>query len=383
MKATEKYFLFNKRPDFQRGVWQNLRWGDQGLCLEDPDGPRGVYLSPLLDSREKETAWHRGLIKSRSLGDGSLVFSFYCTDSPDLTDQHGRFWKLSDYLKTDQVELWEKEQTLQPYLVRRVQDPKDLLLHDVTGRYLWFKVRFFGQQGRSPSVAGVKLLFPKASWLDYLPEVYQRDAGGFLDRYLSLFQSLYDDLDQEIRQVSSSLELDTADKEFLEWLAGWLGMEEGYLWEEEKLRYLLRHAMEFYSSKGTVASLKKLVKLSTGVEPYVVEQHQLEPFRRDVVQMDRLKRIYGEDPTVVTVCLPASAVPSNRAFQTLMKQMEQVKPAQVEIQLVLLKPYLFLDGYTYLGVNSVLGRYEPLHLDGHSTVPLITVGGAEEREDRT
>ena len=381
MKANGTYFLFNKRSDFARGAWQNLRWDADGLQLDDPDGARGVYLSPVLDSREKETVWHRGQVKSKSLGDASLLFSFYSSDSDSLTDPQGRFWKIADYLKEGDIPLWEKEQVLRPYLARRAQDPKDLLLHDVSGRYLWFTIQFFGQQGRSPSVAGVKLLFPAKSWVASLPEIYQRDPGGFLDRYLGVFQSLHDDLDAEIRAVASSLELGTADREFLQWLASWLGMEEGYLWEEEKLRVLLRHAMEFYSSKGTVASLKRLVKLSTGAEPFVVEQHQLEPFRRDVAQAERLRQLYGEDPGVVTVCLPASAAPSNRAYQTVVKQMEQVKPAQVEIRLVLLKPYLFLDRYSYLGVNSVLGRYEPLHLDGHSAVPLATVGGLEERED--
>ena len=381
MRASKKYFLLNKDGDFARGFSQNLRWGEEGLALADPEGARGAYFSPVLDSRDKETVWHRAQVKSRSLGDASLLFLFYASESDRFTDSAGREWEIGAYLAREDIPLWEKEQAMAPYLVRRAQDPKDLLLHDVTGRYLWFQIQFFGQQGRSPTVAGVKLSFPKESWLAYLPEIYQED-GGFLDRYLSIFQALYQDLDEEIRGVAGRLELDTAGREFLDWLSGWLGFEDGYLWEEEKLRALLRRAMEFYAGKGTVASLKKLVELSTGTEPLVVEQHQLEPFRQDVAQMERLKRLYGEDPGVVTVCLPASAVPSNRVYQRVVKQMEQVRPAQVELSLVLLKPYLFLDSYSYLGVNSILGRYEPLHLDGHSTVPLSTVGGLDEREDQ-
>lgn len=384
MKYSEKYFLLNKASDFEGGFGQNVVWDHAGLRLQDPQsGERGVFFSPLLDCLEQEMVWHRGIIESESLGDASILFSFYASDFSYVTDQKGKVWELSAYLADAQTPVWEKEQVLRPFLIRRVQNPEDLLLHDMKGRYLWFEIQLFGQGERSPVVRRIQLSFPKQSWTQYLPEIYQNSETDFLDRYLGIFQSLYDDLDQSIRNISSYFEIETADKAFLNWIAVWLGMEGGYLWEEEKLRYLLRHAMELYAIKGTVESLKRIVELATGARPYVVEQYQIQPFQKDVAQMRLLRHLYGEDPNVVTVCLPTHVASSNRMYQTLLKVIETIKPVQIEINLVLLKPYLFLDGYSYLGINSVLGQYQPLQLDGSSAVPLTTVGGAEERKEST
>lgn len=384
MKYSEKYFLLNKASDFEGGFAQNVVWDHVGLHLINPqNGERGVFFSPLLDCLEQEMVWHRGLIESKSLGDASILFSFYASDSSYVTDLKGKVWQLSEYLSNAEVPVREKEQVLRPFLVRKVQNPEDLLLHDVKGRYLWFEIQLFGQGEHSPAVQRIQLSFPKRSWIQYLPEIYQNSDTDFLDRYLGIFQSLYDDLDRSIRNISSYLEIETTEKAFLDWLAVWLGIEGGYLWEEEKLRYLLRHAMELYSIKGTVESLKQIVELATGERPYVVEQYQIQPFRKDVAQMRLLGHLYGEDQNVVTVCLPPHVTSSNRMYQTLLKLIETVKPVEMEINLVLLKPYLFLDGYSYMGINSILGQYQPMQLDGSSAVPLTTIGQAEERKEST
>ena len=381
MRDSEKYFLLNKRSDFEKGFLQNLIWDGQGLRLQNPQrGERGVFLSPVLDCLEQETIWHRGIIEGESLGDSSIVFQFYATDSPYITDQHGTMWKLEEYLTKD-VPLWEKEQAFLPFLVEKRQNPQDILLHNLKGRYVWFEIQLFGQGDLSPMVKRVQLSFPKRSWTQYLPELYQGESQNFLERYLGIFQSLYEDLDKNIREVSAYLEIDTADEEFLNWLAQWLGVEGGYLWEQENLRELLHCAMDLYSIKGTVESLKQIIQLKTGQCPYVVEQYEIAPFQKDISHTKLLRQLYGEYPNMLTVCLPNRVVPSNRMYQTIIKLIETVKPAQVEINLVLLKPYIFLDSYSYLGINSVLGQYQPLQLDGQSAVPLTTVGGLEERTE--
>ncbi len=380
MRESEKYFLLNKASDFEKGFWQNLMWDEKGLCLKDPQsGERGVFFSPVLDCLEQQTIWHRGMIKSQSLGDASILFCFYSTDSLFVTDYHGAVRNLEEYLQSD-APIWEKEQAFRPFLAAKVQNPQDILLHQIKGRYVWFEIQMFGQGNLSPAVKQVQLSFPKRSWTQYLPEIYQGENQSFLERYLGIFQSLYEDLDKNIREVSSYLEIDTADEEFLNWLAQWLGVEASYLWEEENLRQLLHHAMYLYSIKGTVESLKQIVQLKTGQLPYVVEQYEIEPFCKDISRMKLLRQLYGEHPSMVTVCLPSDAATSNRMYQTILKLIETVKPAQVEINLIVLKPYIFLDSYSYLGINSVLGQYQPLQLNGQSAVPLTTVGGTEERK---
>ena len=71
-------------------------------------------------------------------------------------------------------------------------------------------------------------------------------------------------------------------------------------------------------------------------------------------------------------------VPSNKEYKTLVKIIENVKPAYMEFDLVILKPYIFLDNYTYMGVNTVLGSYKTLSLDGFSLVPFSAIKNDKE-----
>jgi hypothetical protein len=73
------------------------------------------------------------------------------------------------------------------------------------------------------------------------------------------------------------------------------------------------------------------------------------------------------------VIVSEQAVPSPDEHKTLLKIIESAKPAHVEANVVVLKPYIFLDKYSYLGMNSVLGRYRPANLDGFSAVPFTGV----------
>ena len=41
---------------------------------------------------------------------------------------------------------------------------------------------------------------------------------------------------------------------------------------------------------------------------------------------------------------------------------------------------LFLDQYSYLGINSRLDRYRPLDLNGSSALPFTRLGGESEQD---
>ena len=56
MKKAQKYFMFNKKMDFQTGVLENLMLSEKVLTIGQ--NATGSFYSPLLDSREKKTLWH-------------------------------------------------------------------------------------------------------------------------------------------------------------------------------------------------------------------------------------------------------------------------------------------------------------------------------------
>lgn len=57
--------------------------------------------------------------------------------------------------------------------------------------------------------------------------------------------------------------------DFLEWLAGWVGLSIDQNWSEAQRRSLVRQASELYRWQGTVRGIIEHVRLYTGVEPEV------------------------------------------------------------------------------------------------------------------
>ena len=375
MRQRQNYFVFNKPADYRRGWGDNIRCVGASIRAEDPARP-GIFWSRLLDSREKETVWHRLTMDSGSLGDASIRVSFYCSESRTVS-LRGETRDLGELLGDPALTDGDRLEASGPCLVKTVLAPRDILLHDLTGRYLWLRVELLPQGGQSPEVGNVKLRFPKETWLQYLPEIYQADPAGssFTERFLGIFQSLYSDLDEDIRQVARCFDPDVVGGEYLEWLAGWLDVEDGYLWPEEKLRTLVRRGMELYRIRGSRRYVVEMVKLYTGQEPWVVEYSQVEPFLTDTGRSALLRELYGQSPYMVTLILDGSALESSDAYKALLRIIDNAKPAWVEVNLVVLTPYLFLDKYSYLGINSTLDPYRPLNLDGSSALPFTRLGG--------
>lgn len=375
MKNPLKYFVFNKEEDFQRGYGYNIAVSAQGLCIApEAVSQGGVFFSRILDSRDKETVWHRLVVQGNSLGDASIRFTFYAGEERTIW-RDGREEDVEDLLREQSLTWGQKEEILRPCRVKTILNPKDILLHEAQGRYLWFCIELFGQGEESPMVSHMKIYLPKQSWLGYLPEVYQVEprSKSFVERYLNMFQSLYSDLEEQIDGIARYFDPEVVEGEFLQWLAEWLDVDDVYIWTEEQLRYLLQNGMRLYKMRGTRWAVSAMVALYLGEEPYIVEHYQLEGSEGELRTSGLLARLYGDNSYYVTVVVSERCVPSPKEHKTLLKIIESAKPAHVEANVVVLKPYIFLDKYSYLGMNSVLGQYRPVNLDGFSALPFTSV----------
>lgn len=95
-----------------------------------------------------------------------------------------------------------------------------------------------------------------------LPAIYQDD---------DMVQRLLDGLDAVIAPVYSTLDnfdtyLDPAltPEDFLDWLAGWVGMAIDQRWDEARRRTAVARAVELYRMRGTAAGLAAQVEIQTG-----------------------------------------------------------------------------------------------------------------------
>lgn len=376
MDGKTKYFVFNKGLDFKRGYLENMVLGERSVRTKEGYFGRSVFISRILDSQEAETVWHRMTFKASPDTVVPIIVSVYASDKVEFINDDGTI-SIQDIIESKDLNVDEKKDLFSPFLFKTVKDSSDILLHEVCGRYLWIVAEIYKNEIQVPEIGDIIVYFPRKTWLDHLPEVYQTDMGynSFLDRYLNIFQSLYDSIDEHIKNLTLHFDSASAEKEFLEWLAGWLDITDYYVWTEEKLRYLLAHAVEMYGLRGTVEGIKRFVCLYTGEDPFVVEQFQIEAYPASRTYGTLLRSLYGGNPYSFTVIVKESSIPSSKEYNTLTKIINDVKPAQMELNLVVVKPFIFLDGHSYMGVNSVLGQFRTLQLDGFSLLPFSVVEG--------
>lgn len=373
-----KYFIFNKESDYRRGYLQNIDVLQNGIRVKENSWEMGIFISRILDSRQREMSWHRLRIRGNEGGRAAFRLSIYAGNQRSFIFRDGEM-DLEDFIRRDDVPFEEKSGCLSPWLQKQVTGQDEILLHEVKGRYLWFVIEMYRQQDME-GLYDIQIFFPGQSWMKYLPEIYQKeDKDSFLERYLGIFQTIYEDFNDEIREVSKNFDMETAQGDYLEWLARWLGIEDSYIWSEKQLRQLLYNGVSLYKRRGTRQGLSDFVTLYTGEPPFIVENHQLQYFRKDKRRFEKLQRLYGSSPYSFTVLVREQAAASPWKQKALIKIIEDVKPVQMEWRLVIIKPYLFVDRYSYIGINSVLGKYTGMTLDGHSAVLFAVL---EERRNQ-
>ncbi len=215
----------------------------------------------------------------------------------------------------------------------------------------------------------------KPSWLSYLPEIYDEGEDSFLGRYLSIFQELYGKMTRNIAGMPQKLYPQHADRDMMEWLAKALGMENVEIWEEAQLEYLLSNWYRLSKIRGTKAYMEELVKLFVGTVPYIVEYYQTIPYRTDVRASRLLSALYGDDPYIVTILLEENAIQGQQKAVILRRLVESAAPVGIECRLVFLAPCIYLDSYSYLGMNSVLAGYGSFRLDDSKLLPYRSMVG--------
>lgn len=377
MREKLKYFIINKAYDYNRGIFENMevRGGRLCFCSERKTGV-GRFLTRIFDSGEEETVWHRLIIHTRNAEPENLKITVYASDKNEMTF-HGKTMTLYDLFDSTGYGMSEKLDAYRPFIARHASGASDLLLHNVSGRYVWLLIEQYSAGEDPAEIIDVRLFLPAASWIDHLPQIYRSGDGDthFLERYLGIFQTLYEELDAEIAEMSHRFDPESTELHFLKWLAGWLGITDTEIWTEEQLRQLLMKAVRLYRSRGTKQALSEIIELYTGEKPFIIEGFNIKEIAAAIPNGKRLLEMYGGNPYTVTVLVKPghdTAVIRRIAMEML--------PVTAELNLVELDPYIFLNNYAYLGVNSSLGYYPPAVLDGSAQLMLSTLGGVSENE---
>lgn len=374
MREKLRYFIINKSSDYNRGIYENFI--PQGSILRfDSDKKTGVgrFMTRIFDSGDREMTWHRMIIKTQNCENADLKITIYATDNSKVSYK-GRTASIFEMFEDKTLSLQDKADAFRPFIAKQTSSVSDILLHDVMGRYIWALIDQYNSGDEPAAICEIRILLPSVSWIDNLPALYRNSdkETHFLERYLGIFQTIYEELDREIAGVLSHFDPECAESEFLVWLAGWLHISDTNIWSEAQLRKLLLNAVRIYRMRGTKQALSEMIGLYTGEEPIIIEGTRIKEAAASMPNGKALLDMYGGNPYSVTVLIKPGH--DNENIRRIAMNM---LPLGTELNLVELDSFIFLDNYAYLGVNSSLGQYRPAVLDGNSQL-MTSVLGSEK-----
>lgn len=338
----------------------------------------GVLLTGSFDSLEAGTRWHKVVFDADVPPECQIVIRYRASDSQQvvLGDSVAELDALTSADLADNPNL---NAALEASFSEQVVSAPDALI-EAQGRYLWLLVRVVGGRSASPSLQRLRVHYPRASYVDFLPAVYQEDPSSkdFLERFLAILQTLSSNLDERIDKVSQFFDADIAPPDMIRWLPTWLGFTPDETWEDDQLRDLIRALPELNRLRGTRRGIEWMIQLYTGQIPLIVEYPQYESLMSRVEFRELMSGLYGGNPNSFAVLVNGDAAPDARRRYVLSKLIERQKPAFTEAKLVILSPWIYMDMHAYLGINTYLSEAKSFHLDGKSVLPhdttIIDVG---------
>jgi len=385
----------------QSGLYASSR---KGIAFFEPEKmftkEKGLYYAKTLDSGIPECSWHR-LALDADIPPRTLLEAYYYASDDEAQK------KAVDEVMTDEKKTTKERADFVDHVIPWIgpeTNPRDMLFRGKKGRYLWLKLGLSTfDEKLSLSIKRMKVYYPRISYLRYLPAIYQDDmisgelsqvSKEFLERFLSLFESILYDLEIDIDQVFTYFDPDTVPQNFLPWLASWLNMALEEDWPEKKKREFIRQAPALYKLKGTPEGIRRLIGIYTGREPIILEFSRIgkpmvlgKPFSIGVdsilletpVRGFRLgdDSIIGRTALRDTVQAPEDPfLPMAHRFRILLnlspeeftlyqkgisRIVDEAKPAHTSYTLHAVRE-MRAGIENYVGINTIVGEYQQIRL---------------------
>jgi phage tail-like protein len=241
-----------------------LCWDWYGRPIDGLGAPRGAaasyagqgqLLTRALDSGIPRCRWHRIRIDADLPDKTGLAVAVAVSETPAPAPQGvaGGEWAAFP-AGTPHPDDWQQ---LEAGLT-------DALILQPAGRYLFVRLRLWGDGSATPTVRRIHLDFPRATSADLLPAVYHDDeaGGAFTERFLSLFDASLETVAETVRRFPALLDGGRAPADVLPWIASFLSIALDEGWSVEARRRILAGAPDLFRKRGTLAGLQEAIRLA-------------------------------------------------------------------------------------------------------------------------
>jgi len=316
---------------------------------------------------------------------------------------------------------------------------REALILSGRGRYLWARITLAGDGAATPVLNAIDIEYPRISLRRYLPAAFGADpvSAGFADRFLGVFDRGLRDLETIVDDEAALFDPRSTpaapDKDFLSWLAAWIGVTLDKRWPVARRRRFLRKAGRLFACRGTWPGMRSALLLWLGWDcldglarsapvcapactpprprpqpPLLVLEHwklrrwlflgagrlsgaaelwgaktlnrsqldrvaQVGVTRLDALR-DPLRDPFHRDAHRLSVFVPAHAVATPQARAAFARLVVENAPAHVKTQLVPVFPRMRIGIQASLGFDSVVGCWPPGLAGGDFALGSVQLG---------
>jgi phage tail-like protein len=232
-----------------------------------------IFITPVKDSAEPQCVWDRIRIDGCIPTGTSVTIEARASDDMALVGSAadiGWITQPQPYLNRDGGELPGKREiaiiSTDPSVGRGCWD---VLLQNVTGRYLELRITMRGDSRFTPHLRAMRIWYPRFSYpARFLPGVYREEpqAASFIERFLANMEGINTAVEGRIAAVQSLFDTRTAPAATLDWLASWYDMALDPRWEGRRKRLFIKYAPKFFGWRGTIKGLKLALQIATDPE---------------------------------------------------------------------------------------------------------------------
>lgn len=269
-------------------------WTAQGLRHAAPAKGRyrqsGQVFATALDGEHDQSRWGRLSVEACLPEGTELTFWAFTADEADVIDPVSPTPAApAGVLPTLSAHTWATTTQAPQRLFR---DPSQRPLMPVPadgfarydapviappGRYLWLVFGLAGTRSKSPRLRAARVEFPGHGLLQQLPRTLWREpaARSFLLRFLMPLAAMLDEWEAVSSTRQRLLDARIAPAVALPWLARFVGLVLDPCWPEAAQRRLILEAAALFRTRGTLASLQRMLELLTDAQVVIIENFRL------------------------------------------------------------------------------------------------------------
>lgn len=340
----KKYRIQKKR--LASGLMDGFHISDSGAIIADENEARHNLFLGSIDSNQVDCPWGRLVFNLALEEEAVIIVRAFASDEKKFV-KNGEIIEFNDFLLDVEVPIHNKEKVFNAANASKFIGSNDCLLYEQKGRYLWIYIEILGKG--NAKIENINIYAPGDNFFNTFPEIYRRD-GEFLHRYLSVFSSLYLDLQETVDSLDQYVDVETAPAPLLPTFASWLGIQlDGDFLDENQLRKFLSIGFKLMKGKGTRQTIEDIIHIFVEEPVFIVEQRLIqEPdstWDRKVYQQLYGKNLYG-----FTVLINSNA--DEKIHSKLIFLLNQFKPLRCSVKIIFLGECCSMDAHCYMDINS-------------------------------